>query len=299
MYRPSAGTWLPSLGFGSAPLPSLAIETSEAAGLTAALADGLVTLRWKATAASPFVYNLSFPETGPVTSDRTYKVRDSKLGKSTATYEAMGVAADYVDSVVMDRPYGGRFSAAFDTVAVPGKRTEYYSAGDSAWERFVSSSFPWGESMVDPAHTYKSGSQRTESWYRGIVGPSTPRDFQGKEVLAAERQDNLIGVAPGFWADSEHGGIQGSFGDLGNMTLTSGDKNYGSSGYPSGVFEVPAEDAPYELTMVTMKVGSPRPCGSGPPRPRPPGNSVRSGMRTRTLRASRSSSRATTWRRTG
>lgn len=76
-------------------------------------------------------------------------------------------------------------------------------------------------------------------------------------MLAAERQDNLIGVAPGFWADSEHGGIQGSFGDLGNMTLTSGDKNFGSSGYPSGVFEVPAEDAPYELTMVTMKVGSP------------------------------------------
>lgn len=257
VYRPSAGTWLPSLGFGSAPLPSLAIETSEAAGLTAALADGPVTLRWKATAASPFVYNLGFPETGPVTSDRTYKIRDSKLGKSTATYEAMGVAADYNDSLVIDRPYGGRFSGAFDTVAVPGKRTEYYSAGDNTWERFVSSSFPWGETMVDPARTYKSGAQRTENWYRGILGPSTPRDLQGKEVLAAERQDNLIGVAPGFWADTEHAGFQGSFGDFGNMTLTSGDQSLGHTPVPFGVFEVPAEDAPYELTMVTMKDGSP------------------------------------------
>ncbi|MET8326486.1 S8 family serine peptidase [Streptomyces sp. NPDC005181] len=258
VYRPSEGPWLPSVGYGQAPLPSLGVEASEAAGLTAALAEGPVTLRWKATATSPFVYNLGFPETGPVTSDRTYKVRDSKLGKSTATYEAMGVAADYIDSMVVDRPYGGRYSLGlFDTVAAPGKRTEYYSAGDTGWERYLSSSFPWGETMVDPARTYKSGSQRTENWYRGIVGPSTPRDAQGKEVLAAERQDNLIGVAPGFWADSEHAGIQGSFGDLGNMKLTSGGEVLGESGWPSGVFTVPAEDAPYELTMTTMKVGQP------------------------------------------
>ncbi|MFE7326777.1 S8 family serine peptidase [Streptomyces sp. NPDC057565] len=257
VHRPSAGLWQPSVGFGSAPLPSLAVEASEAADLNAALAAGPVKLSWKGTAASPFVYNLSFPETGPVTSDRTYKVRDSELGRSTATYEAMGVAADYVDSMVFGRPYGGRYSASFDTVAVPGKRTEYYSAGDTAWERYVSSSFPWGESMVDPAHTYTAGSKRTENWYRGIVGPSTPRDSQGNEVLAAERQDNLIGVAPGFWADSEHAGIQGSFGDLGNMRLTSGGKVLGESAWPSGVFTVPAEDAAYELTMQTFKFGSP------------------------------------------
>ncbi|MFF2328021.1 MULTISPECIES: S8 family serine peptidase [unclassified Streptomyces] len=257
VHRPSAGIWQPSVGYGAAPVPTLAVEAAEAAGLTAALADGPVKLRWKATAASPFVYNLAFPETGPVTSDRTYKVRDRKLGTSTATYEAMGVAADYIDSMVYERPYGGRFSAAFDTVAVPGKRTEYYSAGDTAWERYLSSSFPWGEAMVDPARTYEAGSQRTENWYRGIVGPSTPRDAQGKEVLAAERQDNQIGVAPGFWGDTEHQGIQGSFGDLGGMTLTSGGKVLGESGWPSGVFDVPAEDAAYELTLHTFKFGQP------------------------------------------
>ncbi|WP_327370879.1 S8 family peptidase [Streptomyces sp. NBC_01217] len=257
-YRPSAGPWQPSVGFGAAPLPSLGIETSEADGLKAALADGPVTLRWKGTAVSPFVYNLAFPETGPITSDRTYKVRDSKLGKSTATYEAMGVAADYVDSAVFNRPYGGRYSAGtFDTVAAPGRRTEYYSAGDTGWERYISSSFPWGETMVDPSRTYKAGSQRTESWYRGVVGPSAPLDTQGKQLLAAERQDNLIGVAPGFWADTEHGGVQGSFGDLGNMRLTSGGQVLGESGWPSGVFTVPSEDAAYELTMTTFKVGQP------------------------------------------
>ncbi|WP_328906607.1 S8 family serine peptidase [Streptomyces sp. NBC_00234] len=258
VHRPSAGAWLPSVGYGPAPLPSLGVEASEAAGLTAALADGPVTLRWKGTAASPFVYNLGFPETGPVTSDRTYKVRDSKLGKSTATYEAMGIAADYVDSMVVAGPFGARFNAGvFDTVAAPGKRTEYYSAGDRRWERYLSSSFPWGETMFDKPRTYKEGQQRTESWYRGILGPSTPLTTQGEQLLAAERQDNLIGVAPGFWADSEHGGMQGSFGDLGGMTLKSGGEVLGQSGWPSGVFTVPAGDAAYELTMMTMKVGQP------------------------------------------
>lgn len=258
VHRPSAGPWLPSVGYGQAPLPSLAIEASEAAGLATALADGAVTLRWKGTAVSPFVYNLGFPETGPVTSDRTYTVRDSKLGRSTATYEAMGVAADYVDSMVVGRPYGARFSVGlFDTVAAPGRRTEFYSPGDTGWERFLSSSFPWGETMFDRPRTYKAGQQRGESWYRGILGPSTPLSTQGEEQLAAERQDNLIGVAPGFWADSEHGGMQGSFGDLGNMTLTSGGEVLGQSGWPSGVFTVPAADAAYELTMVTFKSGQP------------------------------------------
>ncbi|MFD4690434.1 S8 family serine peptidase [Streptomyces sp. NPDC058463] len=258
VHRPSAGPWLPSVGYGQAPLPSLGVEAGEAAGLTAALADGPVTLRWKGTAVSPFVYNLGFPETGPVTSDRTYKVRDNKLGKSTATYEAMGVAADYVDSMVVSRPYGTRFSVGmFDTVAAPGKRTEYYSAGDSGYERYLSSSFPWGETMFDKPRTYKAGQQRTESWYRGILGPSTPLSTRGEQQLAAERQDNLIGVAPGFWADTEHGGMQGSFGDLGGMKLTSGGEVLGESGWPSGVFTVPAGDAAYELTMVTFKSGQP------------------------------------------
>ncbi|MGW2182587.1 S8 family peptidase [Streptomyces sp. NPDC001732] len=257
-HRPSAGPWSPSVGYASAPVPSLGIEADEAAALKAALADGPVELSWKATAVSPFVYNLAYPETGPITSDRTYKVRDTKLGKVTANYEAMGIAADYVDMMLINRPYGGRFSAITDSVAVPSKRTEYYSTGDdTAWERYLSSSFPWGELMYDQLRTYEAGSKRTENWYRGIPAPAAPRDAAGELQLAAERQDNLIGVAPGFWSDSEHAGLQGSFGDVGNMSLSSDGKLIGETGWPSGVFTVPAEDAAYELTMRTTKFGQP------------------------------------------
>ncbi|NYV72931.1 S8 family serine peptidase [Streptomyces sp. UH6] len=257
-HRDLDGPWQPSVGYGTAPLPALGIEKSEADGLKAALAEGPVTLRWKGTAVSPFVYNLLFPEDGPITSDRTYRVRDRKLAKSTATYEAMGVDADYTDTAVFTRPHGGRFSSGtIDTVAVPGRRTEYYTTDGTAWERYVSSSFPWGEAMVDPQRTYTAGARRTENWYRGILAPGTPLNGDGSEALAAERQDNLIGVAPGFWADTEHMGIQGSFGDMGSIRLSSGGEVIGESAWPSGVFTVPAEDAAYEMTLNTYKFGSP------------------------------------------
>lgn len=257
-HRPSAGPWKPFIGYGAGPLPVLAIPADEAAALTTALAAGPVELSWKATATSPVVYNLAFPETGPVTSDRTYKVKDRTLGSVESSYESMGVKADFVDTMLVARPYGAMFGAgAFDIVAAPGERTEYYSAGDSSWQRQLSSSFPWGESMIDRMRTYQAGSHRTEKWYGGILVPSAPRDDQGKELLAAERQDNLIGVAPGFWSDSEHGGLQGSFGDLGRMRLTSGGTVLGESGWASGVFTVPAGDASYELTMTTLRSGQP------------------------------------------
>ncbi len=75
VHRPSAGDWKPGVGYGAAPLPVLGLRAEEAAVLTKALGKGKAEVSCKATAVSPFVFNLSFPEKGPVTSDRTYKVR--------------------------------------------------------------------------------------------------------------------------------------------------------------------------------------------------------------------------------
>ncbi|WP_351222320.1 S8 family serine peptidase [Streptomyces sp. NPDC002133] len=259
-HRAAPGAWYPSAGFLGAPLPALSVPSVEAAGLLTRLAGGPVTLRWKATATSPYVYNLAFPEDGPVTSDRTYRVRDGKLAATEATYRAMGVAADYLDSVSAVRPATGQriyLGGLVDIVAAPGKRTEYHSPGDTTYSGTVSSSFPWGEFMLGAPRVHKSGERRSESWYGGVVAPTAPRDASGEPVLAGERQGNLIGVATAFWGDSEHDGAAGSFGDIGNMTLERNGEEIGSSPYPYGVFEVPADDAAYELTLNTLKVGSP------------------------------------------
>ncbi|MEV0091343.1 S8 family serine peptidase [Streptomyces sp. NPDC050738] len=258
-HRAAAGTWQPTTSFfGAPPLPGLAVEAAEAKALLAKLAGGPVTLRWKATAKSPYVYDLAFPETGRITSDRTYRVEDRKLGRNEADYRAMGVVADYSDYVTATPSYGQPVGVSgFAWVPAPGTRTEYYTPASTAWSRMVSSSLPFGETMVSPDRTYKAGQKISESWYAGVVAPGTPHDSAGKEALAAERQDNLIGVAPGFWRDSEHDGIAGGFGDIGGMTLKRDGEQIGDSGYPFGVFTVPAEDSAYELTLFTQRFGIP------------------------------------------
>ncbi|MFI9759902.1 S8 family serine peptidase [Streptomyces sp. NPDC051963] len=254
-YREEPGRWYPSAGFTGGPLPVLGIPAEEAKALLAATD---VTLRWKATAKSPYVYSLAFPETGPIHGDRTYGVRDRELAATTATYRAMGTPTDYIDLMTMTRPSGlSGYFGDLETVPAPFTRTEYHSAGATGWGHDVSSSFPWGEFMIDPVRTYEKGERRTEEWYGGVVSPVAPLDDSGEQALAAERQGNLIGAAPGFWGDARHQGIQGSFGDIGNMVLKQDGETIGESPYPFGVFEVPAEESSYELSLNTTKVGPP------------------------------------------
>ncbi|MGW6687220.1 S8 family peptidase [Streptomyces sp. NPDC054961] len=260
-HRDAPGRWQGFTGYAGGSLPAMSIEADEARALLAKLAgapQGGVTLSWKGSAKSPYVYNLAQIEKGPVHGDRTYRVRDRELGAVESAYASMGVAADFIDITGAYRPLGTAvFFGSIDTVAVPGKRTEFYSAGDTAWEHLVASSFPWGEFMTDRQRTYEAGSRRAESWYDGVIGPVASRDTTGKEQLAAERQGNLIGFSSAMWGDSGHYAQQGGFGDLGNVSLTRDGAPMGDSGYPSGVFEVPAEEATYELTQQLEKVGQP------------------------------------------
>lgn len=256
-HRTAPGRWYPSGGLSGSPLPVLGIQRGEATALLAQLAEKPVRLSWKGTAKSPYVYNLAFPETGQLRDDRTYRVRDKDLAANEATYRAMGTATDYVDLPSAVRPSGLEvYFADIESVPAPGKRTEYYSAGTTGWGHQVSSSFPFGEFMIDPVRTYKKGERRAENWYEGVLTPVAPRDADGELGLAGERQGNLIGVAPGFWGDGEHAGTQGGFGDIGNVQLKRDGEIVGESAWPSGVFSVPADDSAYELTLNTQKAGS-------------------------------------------
>ncbi|MFD9337652.1 S8 family serine peptidase [Streptomyces sp. NPDC060028] len=256
-YRETPGRWVASTGFGGN-LPTLAIESAEGKALLARLAAGKVALSWKGAAKSPYVYSLAFPETREVQGNHTYKVRDRDLGQVEATYNSMGVAADFIDIAGAYRPIGSAvYFGGFETVAAPGKRTEYYTAGDTAWDQILSSSFPWGEFMTGEQHTYAKGAKSAASWYDGVTGPVAPRDSAGKETLAAERQGSLIGFAPAMWGDSGHYAQPGSFGDIGGLQLKRDGEVIGDSWYPFGVFEVPAEQGRYELTQSIEKIGPP------------------------------------------
>ncbi|MET9610831.1 S8 family serine peptidase [Streptomyces sp. NPDC006512] len=257
-HRDAPGRWVAFTGYAGGTLPTLAIESGEGKALLARLAAGKVTLAWKGTAKSPYVYTLAFPETGEVTSGHTYRVRDRDLGQVDATYNSMGVAADFIDVAGAYRPIGSAvFFGGIETVAAPGRRTEFYSAGDTAWDQLLSSSFPWGEFMTGEQRTYVKGRKTAVSWYDGVTGPVAPRDTAGKETLAAERQGNLIGFAPAMWGDGGHFAQPGSFGDIGGLQLKRDGEVIGESWYPFGVFEVPAEAGRYELTQSIEKIGPP------------------------------------------
>ncbi|MCX5375145.1 S8 family serine peptidase [Streptomyces sp. NBC_00091] len=257
-HREAPGRWVGFTGYAGGALPAMTIEAAEARALLARLKEGGVTLSWKATAKSPYLYSLAFPETGPVRGGHPYEVRDRDLGRVESTYNSMGVATDFVDLAGAYRPIGTAvFFGSIETVAVPGRRTEYYSAGDTAWDQLLSSSFPWGEFMTGEQRTYAKGARSTASWYDGVTAPVAPRDRSGKEALAAERQGNLIGFAPAMWGDGGHFAQPGSFGDIGSLRLTRDGEAIGESWYPFGVFEVPAQEGRYELTQAIEKIGPP------------------------------------------
>ncbi|MET9696618.1 S8 family serine peptidase [Streptomyces sp. NPDC006529] len=258
-HRDAPGRWVGFNGYTGGPLPALSIESAEAKALLARLARGKVTLTWQGTAKSPYVYNLAQTEQGTLRGDRTYRVRDRDLGTVRSTYRAMGVASAYMDLTGAYRPLGTAVSfGSLDTVAVPGERTEYYTAGDTAWDHMVSSSFPWGELMTDQQRTHTKGGRRSETWYDGVIGPVGARDASGKPLLAAERQGNLIGFSSAMWGDSGHYALPGSFGDIGGLTLTRDGAEIGTGWYPNaGVFEVPAEAGTYALTQTLEKIGGP------------------------------------------
>ncbi|MFJ6694792.1 S8 family serine peptidase [Streptomyces sp. NPDC091272] len=259
-YRPSAGTWYPSAGLtGSSVIPLLAVPAAEGKDLKARTAQGAVTLDWQGTARSPYVYNLAFQEEGPLKSARNYRTSDRKLAAVESGLGSMGVAGDFIESVDALRPDGSRvfLSALADPVPAPGRRTDLYSADGSGWGRTLSSSFPFGELMVAPNRVLRSGQRLTDSWYDGVVAPTAPRDDQDKPVLVSERQGNLIGFADAMWGDSQHWAVQGSFGDIGSLSLKRDGELIGDSGWPSGVFEVPAEKGTYELSQEVRKIGLP------------------------------------------
>ncbi|MFF0749464.1 S8 family serine peptidase [Streptomyces sp. NPDC004267] len=256
-YHQAPGRWYPSGGFTGLGLPVVSVPADEAARLLDKLAAGEVTLAWRATAKSPYVYNLAFPEARPVREDRTYRVEDGALGRTDSRYGSAGIGTDFVEFPAAYRPNGTAISfGSLETVPVPGTRTEYYTPGDTAWQQLVGSGFPFGELMVGGRHAYTAGERRAENWYDGVIAPTAPRDAAGEPVLVAERQGNLIGFADAMWGDATHYAEPGSFGDIGNLRLSKDGTEIGASSWPSGVFEVPAEPGTYTLEQNTTKIGS-------------------------------------------
>ncbi|WP_309058198.1 S8 family serine peptidase, partial [Streptomyces sp.] len=105
-YHRAPARWYPGGSFTGLGLPVLAVPSDEATALLGRLAAGEVTLHWHATARSPYVYNLAFPEHGQIRDAKAYRVRDAHLGRTDSRYGSAGIAADFTDFPVAHRPDG-------------------------------------------------------------------------------------------------------------------------------------------------------------------------------------------------
>jgi hypothetical protein len=262
LYRPAAGRWVPTMGSNPVSISAYALpleEAEELADLLAASPGGSLPVSWKATARSPYVYNLGFTQSTPLTDDKVQVVQDRKLGRTEADYGSMGLEAPFLDYVHAQRPDGVVVGASnFEALPVPGKRTELYTDGGTPWLHFVISSFPFSEAMVDSWQTYPTGRVRTEQWYGGVIAPAAIKDAAGVEQLTAERQGELMGFAPQLWGDGYgHVANPANFGDGGTLELRRDGESLGTTFDPYGVFEVPAEDSRYELTLWQERYGPP------------------------------------------
>ncbi|WP_326767557.1 S8 family serine peptidase [Streptomyces sp. NBC_01591] len=217
---------------------------------------------WRATGSeggSPYAYNLTYPTEGPLHTDQVHRPKDSQLAQVTETWNAMGKEGNYLDALFVRPAESGTGYipvSPFGSVHVPDTRTAYYTTGDDIWYHGAMTSFPFAAFMGDQERTYRTGQRSAEEWYRGPLRPAAPRDADGKPVLAAERQGDLIGIQTALWLDGsgDHWSSGGSFGDLGNLVLKRNGEQIATSAWPYDTFKVPDEDSTYELTQNLEKI---------------------------------------------
>ncbi|MFE7407441.1 S8 family serine peptidase [Isoptericola sp. NPDC057559] len=202
-------------------------------------------------AESDYVYNVAFDEQGGVAEDQRHRVRDSRLAAVEETWWAQRVGHTFLDSVHTTDPLTGELRYAGsggDDVAAPGTRVAWYQAG-RPWRQSASSRVFFTEAIYGAERTYSPGERTATDWYRGLSATAMARTVDGGVARVAERQANLVGMAFPHWKDSEGRVGDGGFGDVGNAELFVDGTSLGRRAFPSGQWEVPAEEGRYEAVI--------------------------------------------------
>lgn len=245
------GRW--NTGARGVTIPVLIVTREQDAALRTRLGQ---QLQWKASAASPYVYNLAFVNEGHVNLLPWYRVKDSSLGSTTEHWYGQRGQVPYEDSLSVHRPGGGSSALGtwFEAVRAGTSRTAFYTP-DVQWQQFSRSAPFWSETMIDLPRTYRSGqAEPDQRWYGAPLRSALPYDADGQRGRAGERDVNLISAQVFPYADSQPGHYSvPDFGDLANVMLYRNGELLGETGYMDGAFEVPAEEADYRLVTVTER----------------------------------------------
>ncbi|MPY58926.1 S8 family serine peptidase [Streptomyces spongiae] len=247
-YRKKAGHWLTAVD--RATMPVMIATGEDGDKLTSLLKSGKkVTLKLGGTAVSPYVYNVTLPQSGAISPDQTYPLNRSTTAKVTSRYHASRAGEMGADTVYTYRPWQLFAVESSDYMQLGQVRTEYFNVSPDTrvWHTVYPSWEAYG-GQWNTLRTYgEAGTRPSEDWLRQVVRPATNTEYG----LSERTGDKLTLSIPEF-SDS----TPGHYGYVRDATDTAKGKLYADGrlvgdstvgGY--GVFDVPAAKTSYRFVL--------------------------------------------------
>jgi subtilisin family serine protease len=252
-YRKKPGFWLTAVDRATT-MPVMIATGENGEKLTTLLKSGKkVTLKLGGTPVSPYVYNVTLPQSGAISPDQTYTLDRSTTAKVTARYHAARAGEIGADTVYTFRPWQLYAIESSDYMRLGQKRTEYFNVSpDTRVWHTVYPSWEAGGSQWNTLRTYgKAGTQPSEDWLRQVVRPATSTEYGPSERTGDKLTlsiPELSDASPGHYGyvrdvnDTAQGKLYADGRLVGDSTL---------GGY--GIFDVPAAKASYRFVLDTQR----------------------------------------------
>ncbi|AUS77387.1 hypothetical protein C1701_02275 [Actinoalloteichus sp. AHMU CJ021] len=159
---------------------------------------------------SPYAYFLLEPHEGGFPPPGRRVVRDSALARVESTYHNPMAETGITSLTQMVSRDGTYVTHQWVSTVIPQVRTEYLSPG-LEWSTEISFRGEGGQNigtLVSPQTRLEAGDERTESWYRGPIGPALPDqalvDWQKRGWRPpAVREDDLLRFQLSMFGDND------------------------------------------------------------------------------------------------
>ncbi|GAA2598110.1 MULTISPECIES: S8 family peptidase [Streptomyces] len=238
-------------------LPTLRIGRGTGAELRARIARGSTSVEFTGTARSPYLYDVMQVSEQQVPRKVVHTVSARNSAVVRAGYADNGVTGWASEQRFGWRPYQNTAWLQYTRFVPLGfERTEYVSAGDTAWQHLVhhTTTFdvdqPLVAGMRDAPRTYRAGVRPRETWQGAVVRPSIPAGTTTPTV----RDGNVLRLRVPAFTDAQAGHwapLAG--GDAASAVLYRDGKRVDEVGSAWQNVAVPAERARYRLDMETSR----------------------------------------------
>jgi hypothetical protein len=238
---------------GSTPIPAFTIGQDEGRQL---IQRSPAPLEMRGTSASPYVYDLLFPEEGAIPADLSYTVSNANTARVDTSYHGQVAGRTIGENRNGIRPYGFAPIEFLRQVPAPFERTEWLSANDTQWWQQSFAQYPFTGEMWGTPTSYQAGKHLSATWWKQVARTGSPDAPVGSNPYAWAGQPAFrLGNDMFFTIPEFNDGGDGHYGWFNPILDTSVARLYRNGtlvGEVPRLFNaratVPAESASYKLT---------------------------------------------------